>query len=83
MLRNIPLKKHPQKQQQILGGRWQVVVRSSQFRSADGTATPNPLQTGRVRPSPPAADGERHIALLHLTGAAPVRWHHNPTAEEK
>lgn len=74
MLGNIPLKKkttnkktNNKNQQQITGARWQVVVRSSQFKSADGTATPNQLQTVRVRPIHTTADGESHIALLHLT----------------
>lgn len=69
MLGNIPLeKKKKNAQQEVTGARWQEVVRSSQFKSADGTATPNQLQTVRVRPAPTtAADGESHIALLYLT----------------
>lgn len=66
MLGNIPVKKQSKKQQ-ITGARWQVVVRSSQFKSADGTATPNQLQTVRVRPIPTTADGESHIPLRRLT----------------
>lgn len=61
-------KKKKTAQQEVAGARWQEVVRSSQFKSADGTATPNQLQTVRVRPAPTtAADGESHIALLYLT----------------
>lgn len=44
-----------------------MVVRSSQFRSADGTATPHQLQTVRVGLIATAADGESHVALLRLT----------------
>lgn len=46
MLGNIPLeKKKHTAQQEVTGARWQEVVRSSQFKSADGTATPNQLQS--------------------------------------